>query len=205
MKELSVDFSKLRKWEPLSSAPSTFLTSWIMKVLRGIGEITPKSEQLDKIEAVAKSNSMRDYFLIALMGRRGLRVSEALQANRERLQDRGLLLTQKGGIQVNKVLPSSLYAELVEYSKDFPKYELIIPVTRRQAYNLCLKYAKLAGMDNWQRIHPHRFRHYFGTFHARRTGRDPWKVSSLMGHKDLRATKVYVEELSPEEQAEELG
>lgn len=171
----------------------------------GVGEITPKLEQLEKIEAIAKSNSLRDYFLIALMSRRGLRVSEALQSNKERLQEGGLLLTVKGGVQVLKILPSHLYQEMVEYSKDFPKHELIIPIGRRQAYNLSIKYAKLAGIENWQRIHPHRFRHYFGTFHARRTGRDPWKVSSLMGHKDLRATKVYVEELSPEEQAEELG
>jgi hypothetical protein len=35
-------------------------------------------------------------------------------------------------------------------------------------------------------------------------GRDPWKLQSLMGHRDLRATVVYVKRLSLEEKKQLL-
>jgi hypothetical protein len=34
--------------------------------------------------------------------------------------------------------------------------EQVIPIGRRQAYNLCQKYAKMAGIEQWRRAHPHR-------------------------------------------------
>jgi len=82
--------------------------------------------------------------------------------------------------------------------------ERIIPLSEQHGTNILRKYARLAGVPNWDRLHNHRQRACFGTFWARKTGRDPWKVQSLMGHKDLRATAVYVEELSLEEKKQLL-
>ena len=82
--------------------------------------------------------------------------------------------------------------------------ERIIPLTEQHSSNILRKYARLAGVPNWDRLHNHRQRAYFGTYWARKTGRDYWKVQSLMGHKDLRATAVYVEELSLEEKKQLL-
>ncbi|TMH96665.1 hypothetical protein E6H37_02170 [Candidatus Bathyarchaeota archaeon] len=84
------------------------------------------------------------------------------------------------------------------------KGERIISLTEQHGTNILRKYARLAGVPDWDRLHNHRQRAYFGTFWARKTGRDPWKVQSLMGHKDLRATAVYVEELSLEEKKQLL-
>lgn len=176
-----------------------------MKVREGIGELSLSSQNIEDTERFAKTSSLRDYFLLALMGRRGLRISETLQVTKERLQNGGVLVRVKGGEMVLKILPPELYKALLDYSERLPKTEQLIPIGRRQAYNLCQKYAKLAGIEQWQRAHPHRWRHYFGTFYARKTGRDPWKVKSLMGHKDLRATAIYVDNLSPEEELAELS
>jgi integrase len=175
-----------------------------MKVRGGLGELSLTTENIETMERFARAQNLRDYFLLALMGRRGLRISETLQVTRERLQNGGVLVMVKGGEMMLKILPPTLYQEMLDYSKPLPKMEQLIPVGRRQAYNLCQKYAKLAGIEQWQRAHPHRWRHYFGTFYARKTGRDPWKVKSLMGHKDLRATAIYVDNLSPEEELAEL-
>jgi len=82
--------------------------------------------------------------------------------------------------------------------------ERIIPLSGQHGTNILRKYARLAGVPNWDRLHNHRQRAYFGTFWARKTGRDPWKVQCLMGHKDLRATAAYVEELSLEEKKQLL-
>ena len=176
-----------------------------MKVHDGLAELSFTSEQIEKMEALALKENQRDYFLLALMGRRGLRVSEVLQVTPEKIQQGGVLVKVKGGSIVLRMLAPPLYKALSEYAHGLPKFDQLIPVGRRQAYNLCLKYAKEAGVQNWQRAHPHRWRHYFGTYQARRTGRDPWKVKSLMGHKDLRATAPYVDNLSPEEELQELS
>jgi len=82
--------------------------------------------------------------------------------------------------------------------------ERIISLSEQHGTNILRKYARLAGVPDLDRLHNHRQRAYFGTFWARKTGRDPWKVQSLMGHKDLRATAVYVEELSLEEKKQLL-
>ena len=128
-----------------------------------------------------------------------------LGIRKEDVTREGVSVVWKGGERNFRYLPSELAKELFEYASNLAKGQKIVGFTRQRGYQLCQEYARLVGMRDWKRVHPHRFRHYFGTFHARRTGRDPWKVSSLMGHKDLRATRVYVEELSPEEEKAELG
>lgn len=176
-----------------------------MKVKEGIGEVKLSKMQVDAIEELAKDGNLPHYFFFALMGRRGLRVSEALSLTRESLTPRGVWITQKGGARVEKILPSQLQQEITEYATHFKNGEKLIPFTRQRGYQLCQEYARRIGLQDWRRVHPHRWRHYFGTFQARRTGRDPWKVRSLMGHKDLRATSPYIEDLSPEEEQAELG
>ena len=117
----------------------------------------------------------------------------------------GVWVHWKGQGSQFKYLSPELARDLFEYSSGLKKGERIVPFTRQRAYQLTLEYAKLAGVDHWQRVHPHRFRHFFGTSYARKTARDPWKVKSLMGHKDLRSTATYVEELSPEEEQDALA
>jgi integrase len=124
---------------------------------------------------------------------------------KEDVTSEGVSVIWKGGEKNFRYLPSDLARELFAYASKLRKGQKVVGFTRQRGYQLCQEYAKQAGIRDWKRVHPHRFRHYFGTFHARRTGRDPWKVSSLMGHKDLRATRVYVEDLSPEEEKAELG
>lgn len=124
---------------------------------------------------------------------------------KEDVTPEGVSVIWKGGERNFRYLPNDLATELYAYASTLRKNGKVVGFTRQRGYQLCQEYAKRAGISDWKRVHPHRFRHYFGTFHARRTGRDPWKVSSLMGHKDLRATRVYVEELSPEEEKAELG
>ena len=200
-----------------------------MRVREGAGELVLTVENVDLMEALARRESMRDYFLIALMSRRGLRVGTITGSKgrttyvrkktgekvtvdvnlpgirKSDLKADGLLVHEKGHLIRTVALPKQLLEELKENTTSFKPNELLIPITRRQAFNICLKYAKLAGIENWERMHPHRLRHFFGTYMARKLGRDPWKLKSLMGHKDLRMTMIYVENLSVEEEKEVLG
>ena len=176
-----------------------------MKVREGIGELKFTEAQIVKMETVAKARGMDQYLLLRLWGRRGLRVSESLGLRRKDVRDKGVWIAQKGGEIVLKILPPEIYEELGKYASHLKADEQLFPIGRRTALNWARQIAHESGIENWERAHPHRWRHFFGTFQARRTGRDPWKVKSLMGHKDLRATSVYVDNLSPEEELQELS
>ena len=176
-----------------------------MKVREGIGELRFTEAEINRMESIARSRGEADYLLLRLWGRRGLRVSESLGLHKRDLRDKGVWITQKGGDIVLKILPPQLYEEMGKYSAKMKPDDLLFSINRRTALNWSQQIAKEADIENWERAHPHRWRHFFGTFQARRTGRDPWKVKSLMGHKDLRPTAVYVDNLSPEEELEELS
>ena len=115
-----------------------------------------------------------------------------------------IVIRFKGG-KIEPDYPGEKWLRLAQkLASKVQKGERIIPLSEQHGTNILRKYARLAGVPDWDRLHNHRQRAYFGTFWARKTGRDPWKVQSLMGHKDLRATAVYVEELSLEEKKQLL-
>ena len=115
-----------------------------------------------------------------------------------------IMIRFKGG-KIEPDYPGEKWLRLAQkLASKVQKGERIIPLSEQHGTNILRKYARLAGVPDWDRLHNHRQRAYFGTFWARKTGRDPWKVQSLMGHKDLRATAVYVEELSLEEKKQLL-
>lgn len=68
---------------------------------------------------------------------------------------------------------------------------------------LCHKYAKMAGIPDFGRVHPHRLRHSFITQAYRKT-RDPVKTQRLARHKSFQTTTGYIAESSPEELAEDM-
>src|SRR5437879_8618102 len=78
------------------------------------------------------------------------------------------------------------------------KGERIIPLSEQHGTNILRKYARLAGVPDWDRLNNHRQRAYFGTFSARKTGRDHWKVQSHVRHQELMSTNDSVEKTSSE-------
>lgn len=176
-----------------------------MKVCDGRMEYYPKRDEILKMEEIARAKNIRDYFLLGILGYRGLRISEALQLSRERMRDHAFLVRLKGGEMRMRAIPNEIYPELVEYLARNPRVNCVFEITRRTGYNVVQKYARLAGIKDWDRIHPHCLRHSFGTWYARKSGRDPFKLKSMMGWSDLRMAKTYVEDLSPEEELEELS
>jgi len=79
-------------------------------------------------------------------------------------------------------------------------YERLIPWTQQQANRFLVDVARLVGLPQPERLHAHRFRHFFGTQAARGLGRESWKVQGLMGHKSPGSTAVYIQDLTPEEE-----
>jgi len=170
----------------------------------------------------------RDHLLLGLQLERGWRIGSIVGCHnkvtytRKRTGERIVCIVDLPGIRKEDVGEETIMIHFKggKTEPDYPgkkwlrlaqklasktqKGERIISLSEQHGTNILRKYARLAGVPDWDRLHNHRQRAYFGTFWARKTGRDPWKVQSLMGHKDLRATAVYVEELSLEEKKQLL-
>ena len=194
-----------------------------MRVSRdGRGETRLTDAQKNGILELARTVP-RDYLLLGLQLERGWRIGSIVGCHNKvtytrkttgkkvvcvvdlpgiRKEDVGpetIMVHFKGG-KTEEDYPGKKWLKLAQkLARELHKGERLVPLTEQHSTNILRKYARLAGVPNWDRLHNHRQRAYFGTFWARKTGRDPWKVQSLMGHKDLRATAVYVEQLSLEE------
>ena len=199
-----------------------------MRISRdGRGETRISDSQKNRMIELAQAVP-RDHLLLGLQLERGWRIGSIVGCHnkvtytRKRTGERVVCIVDLPGIRKEDVGEETIMIHF-KGGKTEPDYpgrkwlrlaqklaskaqmgERIISLSEQHGTNILRKYAKLAGVPDWDRLHNHRQRAYFGTFWARKTGRDPWKVQSLMGHKDLRATAVYVEELSLEEKKQLL-
>ncbi len=199
-----------------------------MRISRdGRGETRLTNSQKNRILELTETEP-RDHLLLGLQLERGWRIGSIVGCHnkvtytRKRTAEKAVCIVNLPGIRKEDVGPETIMIHFKggKTEPDYPgekwlrlaqklaskvgKGDRIIPLTEQHSTNILRKYAKLAGVPNWDRLHNHRQRAYFGTYWARKTGRDYWKVQSLMGHKDLRATAVYVEELSLEEKKQLL-
>jgi len=199
-----------------------------MRISRdGRGETRLTDAQKNRIIELAQTVP-RDHLLLGLQLERGWRIGSIVGCQnkviytRKRTGEKIVCVVDLPGIRKEDVGEETIMIHFKggKTEPDYPgkkwlrlaqklaskvqKGERIISLTEQHGTNILRKYARLAGVPDWDRLHNHRQRAYFGTFWARKTGRDPWKVQSLMGHKDLRATAVYVEELSLEEKKQLL-
>lgn len=127
----------------------------------GKGEVRFTQQQIEKVEEAAKARGYDAYLLLRLWGRRGLRVSETLRIVKGDVRDKGVWVWQKGGERVLKILPPEVYEELSKYCAKMKDTQPLFTITRMTAYNWSKSIAKDAGLDNWERVHPHRWRHFF--------------------------------------------
>jgi len=182
-------------------------------------EVDLSVDDVDRILACAKAKRQRDYLVLALMAKGGLRLAEVVGSVDKRLTERGLLPglhvedLRPGGVKVNgkksryyggpyvvvQPLPIDLLAELQAFA---PKRGKIFIMNPSRVQQLVHEYAKAAGIPDWEKIHPHRLRHSYITRIARKVGRDPFKVRDLARHKALITTARYVADLPLDEKAE---
>ena len=199
-----------------------------MRISRdGRGETRLSDAQKNRILELTQP-VQRDHLLLGLQLERGWRIGSIVgcqnrvRYTRKRTGEQAVCIVNLPGIRKEDVGQETIMIHFKggKIEPDYPgekwlrlaqqlaskthKGERIIPLSEQHSTNILRKYARLAGVPNWDRLHNHRQRAYFGTYWARKTGRDYWKVQSLMGHKDLRATAVYVEELSLEEKKQLL-
>jgi integrase/recombinase XerC len=159
--------------------------------------------QLLEAPDLSTPQGQRDRALLELLYASGLRVSELVQLDLERvnLETREIRVWGKGvkervvlmGTPATEALSAYLNQgrlKLLDRKKSnalfINRYGERLP--ERGIQTILVRYARLAGID--KKVHPHLLRHTFAT-HLLDGGADLRVVQELLGHADLSSTQIY--------------
>jgi integrase/recombinase XerD len=145
----------------------------------------------------------RDQAMLELLYATGLRVSELVQLQTQRVSFQGDYLTVKGKGSKMRAVPFGKWArqKLSTYMSQVRprllkgKSSSFVfinrsgkPLSRQGFWKLMRRYALVAGID--KRVTPHTLRHSFAT-HLLEGGADLRSVQSMLGHADISTTQIY--------------
>ena len=144
--------------------------------------------QVDIMLDAAAACSKRDYLIIRMLWRTGMRVNELLHIRPVDMEHRNnmvQIVKAKGGKQRRVPLDPGTLFELQSYidANAIPPEAPIFPITQQWVRKLVNKYARLIGKN----IHPHTFRHSFA-INSVRHGVDLRRLQQVMGHTNINTT-----------------
>jgi len=150
---------------------------------------------------VAKSHSIRDWLVLEL-ARHGLRDGEILGRGRlpgllkQDLRPNGIWLVGKGYSQDPPELyelPSWLVAELEHFrdGEGRSREPRLFHVSVRRIEQRVKDYARMAGVQDWRLVKPHRLRAFFATDLDDR-GLPAFTIRNMMRHRNISTTNTYV-------------
>ena len=136
----------------------------------------------------AKKKSYRDYILILVMSRTGIRVSEVV-AIRKRDIDDGKLIVRQGKGKKDRLVPleDELNTILGLFMDQLSPRDKLFKLTDRQVRNIVYKY-KPDGLD----VSPHTLRHSFAV-HCLKSGMNLRTLQKILGHGSLTTTQEYLD------------
>lgn len=159
--------------------------------------------EVEKLLEAAKAsrNAARDRYLLLLMFRHGLRVSEAcgLRLSQVNVESRVLHVARlKQGLSTTHPLRSDeirlIKAWLAERAKMKPETDAFFiserrtPLSRKTAWVMIRHYGELAGLSI--ETHPHMLRHACG-FALADQGADTRLIQDYLGHRNIQHTVMY--------------
>ncbi len=150
--------------------------------------------------AVAKEDSHERYLMVLLM-RYGLRCGEIVGwrglpgIHKEDLRLKGIWVKGKGytrGIVQDTLYPlnDDVMTQLRVYAEPLQPSDKLFPISEVHAERLVKKYAQLAGVEDWERVGPHRLRAFFNN-DMKRKGIDLGLRKDMMRHKSITTTMIY--------------
>ncbi len=148
------------------------------------------------------SQGLRDRAMMALMLDSGLRVSEVLSAEANRIDWISCALTVMGKGRKERTVPFSSRTGqvLLEYARERAKRPTLDPqfflgrtgrrLERTKVRKLVVRYGKAAAIEG-VRVSPHTLRHTFAVMYVRNGG-DSFSLQEILGHSTLEMTRRYV-------------
>jgi integrase/recombinase XerD len=150
-------------------------------------------DEVDLLLNSARVCNHRDYLILRVLWRTGVRVSELLHIRPRDIEfyNHVINITRaKGGKQRRVLLDDETTKMLSNYvlSQKLRDDEPIFGVQRVQVFRIVKKYGTMLGLD----VHPHTLRHSYA-IHLVRNGMDLRRVQLLMGHSSLNTTQIYLQ------------
>lgn len=159
-------------------------------------------EMLFDVIDIKKKDGLRDRAMLEVMYAAGLRVSELLSLERERLNIKTGIISIIGKGNKERKVPIGDFAldYVIQYiekvrckNKGKQNKHLFLskygkPLSRQYFFKQIKKYAELAGIE--VSISPHTLRHCFAT-HLLENGADLRAVQTMLGHANIATTQIY--------------
>jgi len=151
-----------------------------------------EKEQVDLVLEAAQQCSQRDYLMLRVLWRTGVRVNELLTITPRDIEPNNNVINvtkAKGGKQRMVHLDAETIKMLAEYvsAQQLPDDRPIFTLKQRQVRNIVKRYGSVIGKD----AHPHTFRHSYA-IHCVRNGWDIRRLQQVLGHSSLNTTAVYL-------------
>jgi site-specific recombinase XerD len=148
--------------------------------------------QIDAMLEAALACNIRDYLLIILLWRTGIRVDELLHIRPRDLEyhtNMVRIVKAKRNKQRRVPLDPQTLAQLREYINEnaIDALSPIFPVTRQWARAIVKRYGRLIERD----VHPHTFRHSFA-INCVRQNWDIRRLQQVLGHSSMATTAIYL-------------
>jgi integrase/recombinase XerD len=144
------------------------------------------------LDAAAIANH-RDFLLIQVLWRTGVRVSELINIRPRDVEwsNQVINITKaKRGKQRRVLLDEDTLKMLSDYvlAQKIQEDQPIFGLTRRHIGRIVKKYGNAIGAQ----VHPHTLRHSFA-IHLVRSGMDLRRLQLLLGHSSLNMTQIYLQ------------
>lgn len=157
--------------------------------------------ELKSLLLKAKQQSLRDYAMILLAYRHGLRASEVCNSTMENIDlDAGNIRCQRGKGSISNWQSlaedevKALRAWLRRRPRSDSKFVFLSrrgsPVSRSQFFRLFKGIAQSIGLSQ-EKCHPHILKHSLGT-HLANAGVPPQVIQQRLGHRNIQNTMVYL-------------
>lgn len=149
---------------------------------------------VDAMLQAAAECSTRDYLMLRLLWRTGIRVNELRHIRPADIEPHNRVVNvtkAKGGKQRRVPLDDETITQLESYVKEkgIVDIDLIFPLSKQWIRALVHRYGLAIGKDG---IHPHTFRHSFA-INSVRHGVDIRRLQQVLGHASMSTTAVYLQ------------
>lgn len=154
-----------------------------------------KNELKRLLDTAYKKKNRKIYYLMLVMARTGIRVSEVKFITVDAIKKGKALVDNKGKVRP-VIIPQKICVMLLDYCrKEKIKYGSIFitrngnAIDRKNVWfemkNLCMK----AGVDK-KKVFPHNLRHLFAKEFYKET-KDIVQLASILGHSSIETTRIY--------------
>jgi integrase/recombinase XerD len=139
------------------------------------------------------ASSERDRLLLKFLYYTGMRVNEVINIKKEDINFKESVIRIRSEISKTRTeamqpIPKLFLDDLKRYVEYKQNEDKLFPLTKQRVWQLVKHYTLKAKIN--KNIHPHTFRHTYGTHLYERTN-DLGKVQELLRHQSLATTGIY--------------